>query len=71
MSCRSCQSNHRKVFYSEINIHIPGLHSLSEKSVWAFPQLLVCLDCGFTELHIEQTELSQLGDGIDEQESAA
>jgi len=71
MSCKSCQSLHQTLFHSEINIHIPGLHTLSAKSVWAFPQLLVCLDCGFTELHLDEAELSQLADGLDQQENAA
>ena len=71
MFCKSCHSKHQAVFDSEINIHIPGPHSLSTRSVWAFPQLLVCLDCGFTEMHMDRAELSQLEDGLDQQENAA
>lgn len=71
MSCRSCQSQHQSSFHSEINIHFPGLQNLSRKSVWAFSELLVCLDCGFTELQLDRAELCELSEGIDAQENAA
>ena len=71
MFCKSCQSQRQTALDSEINIHIPGPQNLSTKSVWAFPQLLVCLDCGFTELNIERAELSQLADSLDQPENAA
>jgi hypothetical protein len=71
VSCRSCESKHQTTFLSEINIHIPGFHNLSTKPVWAFPKLLVCLDCGFTELRFGRAELCELEEGIDAQENAA
>ena len=61
MACRSCASGKQKGFPSEINIHPPrGLEYLSSPSVFAFPSLLVCLDCGFTELVLEERERNAL-----------
>jgi len=61
MACRSCASGKQKEFPSEINIHPPrGLEYLSSPCVFAFPSLLVCLDCGFTELVLEERERNAL-----------
>jgi hypothetical protein len=60
MSCQSCQSEHQSYFNGEIAIHFPGLKGLDKPLVWVFPRLLICLDCGFTEFVIPETELRQL-----------
>jgi hypothetical protein len=57
MSCKSCQSQNQRTFGAEIAIHLPGL---STPHVFLFPKLLVCLDCGFTEFSIPETELPRL-----------
>ena len=69
MDCRNCGSAKQKEFPSEVNIHPPrGLKYLSSPCVLAFPQLLVCLDCGFAELALEESERSELvqhyGEGL-------
>ncbi len=71
MSCNACQSENQRKFSSEINIHFPGLKGLDKPTVWAFPELMVCLDCGFTEFLIAQTELQLLAAGIDAHETVA
>lgn len=43
-------------------MHFPGLKNLGKLPVFVFPQLLVCLDCGFTELNLPQTEVRLLGE---------
>lgn len=63
MSCKSCQSTQQSTFPTEINIHFPGRENLTKTSVWAFPKLLVCLNCGFTEFVLEPPELSRLKEG--------
>ena len=63
MPCRDCQSENQKTFPAEINIHFPGLKNLDKPTVWAFPELLVCLDCGFTELQLKEKEFSLLAEG--------
>ena len=60
MSCRSCHSANQSQFPSEINIHFPGKENLTKQTVWVFPKLLTCLDCGFTEFFVADTELHKL-----------
>ena len=64
MSCRLCRSENQKTFPSEINVHFPGASNLTKRTVWAFPNLLVCLDCGFTEFTLAETEMKLLDNGI-------
>ena len=63
--CRSCQSAKQRTFDSEIAIHFPGLEGLHEPIVWVFPKLLVCLNCGFTEIAIPEAELRRLVESIE------
>ena len=60
MSCKSCESENQRNLNGEIAIHFPGLEGLDKPIVWVFPKLLVCLDCGFTEFAIPESELRQL-----------
>jgi hypothetical protein len=63
MSCKSCQSENQRTFNGEIAIHFPGLKGLDKPIVWVYPKLLVCLNCGFTEFAIPETEFRQLMEG--------
>jgi hypothetical protein len=60
MPCKSCQSSNLCNFNAEINIHFPGLDGLTKPTVWVFPKLLVCLDCGLTEFLVPTDELLRL-----------
>lgn len=60
MSCRSCGSDNQSAFNCDINIHFP--QNLS-KATRAFPELVICLDCGFTEFRLAETELRQVAEG--------
>jgi hypothetical protein len=60
MPCILCASNHQAEFAAEMNIHFPGLKNLDKPSVWTFPKLLVCLDCGYSRFTIPETELALL-----------
>jgi hypothetical protein len=57
MPCKSCQSENQRSFNSEINLHFPGLRGLDQPVMLVFPQLLVCLDCGFTEFQMQEKEV--------------
>jgi hypothetical protein len=63
MSCLLCASGNHGEFASEIVIHFRGLKNLDKPTVWLFPKLLVCLDCGFSQFAIPQTELALLAGG--------
>ena len=43
--------------------HFPGLEGLDKPIVWVFPKFLDCLDCGFMEFAIPETELRLLAEG--------
>jgi hypothetical protein len=60
MSCRACRSVDQREFPAELNIHLPGPENFETPTVWAFPTLLVCLNCGFTEFFISNAEVRQL-----------
>jgi hypothetical protein len=69
MTCMSCRSDNQAEFNSEINIHFPGLKGVDRPTVWVFPKLAVCLNCGLAEFVICKTELLQLSQ-IDDLRSA-
>ena len=60
MACKSCGSDNQSKFGAEINIHFPGRAGLDMPPVLVFPKLLVCLDCGFTEFTVPETEFHRL-----------
>lgn len=60
MSCKSCHSNEQRLFTAEINIHFSRRDGWERPTVWAFPEIVVCLNCGFTELSLSETELQLL-----------
>jgi hypothetical protein len=63
MACPSCRSNSQRVFPAEANIHFPGREGLDKPTVWAFPQMLICLKCGLTQFVIREAELRELNEG--------
>ena len=64
-SCLSCQSANQIEYPAEINIHFPGINGLKIPTVWVFPRLQVCLDCGFTQFIIPDAELETLANRDD------
>ncbi len=67
MPCKSCQSENQSMFSGEIAIHFPGLKGLDKPIVWVFPKLVICLNCGFTEFLVPESELRLLADGTEAQ----
>jgi hypothetical protein len=63
MACRQCSSGNQGKFGTEMNIHFPGVEGLQKATVWVFPQVMVCLDCGFAEFTVTETELHRLAKG--------
>jgi hypothetical protein len=63
MSCLMCASPNQTEFGTEILVHFHGLKNLNKPPVWVFPQLLVCLDCGFAGFTTPERELAILAGG--------
>jgi hypothetical protein len=58
LPCLSCSSLRKMEFSGEICLHFPGgLKSLDNPQVWAFPQVVVCLDCGSARFTVPEKEL--------------
>jgi len=60
MPCSSCLSNNQAEFPAEINIHFPGSDSFTKPTVWVFPKVVVCLDCGCSRFITPENELARL-----------
>jgi hypothetical protein len=60
--CRFCKSASLGVqkFNAEIALHFPGLGGLNKPIVWAFPKVIVCLECGFAEFAVPNDSLETL-----------
>ena len=70
MSCLSCGSGNQAEFSAEMIIHFSGLKNLDKPGVWAFPKLLVCLDCGSSRFTTPKTDLALLARGRSSQAGA-
>jgi hypothetical protein len=60
MACKKCSSENQSTLKGDVAIHFPGLKGLDKPIVWVYPKLLVCLNCGFTEFAIPETDLRRL-----------
>ena len=63
MPCKACGSENLGKFMGEIAIHFRGLKNINKPHVWVFPEVVVCLNCGFAEFAVPETELSLLSKG--------
>ena len=63
MPCKLCGSENLGKFTGEIAIHFRGLKNINEPHVWVFPELVVCLNCGFAEFAVPESELHLLTKG--------
>ena len=70
MTCRSCGSANQAEFPTEMIIHFEGGGNIDNPGVWAFPKLLVCLDCGFLQSTVPAPQLASLVAGISDRERA-
>ena len=62
MACRKCSSANQGKFDVEMNIHFPGYEGLQKPTVWLFPEVVVCFDCGFGAFTVSETELPRLAE---------
>jgi hypothetical protein len=50
-------------FSSELMIHFPGLEHLQNPGVLILPRMMVCLNCGFSQFKIRESETALLASG--------
>lgn len=63
--CKSCTSSRRMEFRGEICLHFPGgLESLDKPLVWAFPKVIVCLDCGLAQFTVPEAEVKLIEENL-------
>jgi hypothetical protein len=53
-------SENQNSFGGEIALHFRGLAGLNKPIVWVFPQVLVCLNCGFAEFVVPEEQKKTL-----------
>ena len=63
MPCKQCHAEKTGTFSGEVAIRFPGLNGLKKPILLVFPDLVVCLHCGFTEFTVAANELSVLVTG--------
>ena len=70
MSCLLCASDNHAEFGGEILSYFRGLKNLDKPSVWVFPKLFVCLDCGSSRFMPPESELALLARGAPAREGS-
>jgi len=60
MACKRCGSEAQKQLDGELTATLPDVKGLNASPVYSTDHILVCLDCGFTELTIAKPELERL-----------
>jgi hypothetical protein len=60
MHCELCRSGNQAEFSAEMMIHFSGLRNIDDSGLLAFPKILVCLNCGFSQFVMTQAELARL-----------
>jgi predicted nucleic-acid-binding Zn-ribbon protein len=63
MACKSCGCQNQQHFSGELTIASFAIEKLKQTPVYVVHKILVCLDCGYTELIVPAAELVQLRKG--------
>ena len=63
LCCANCGSAKLQTFSTEANIHFPGPANLARASVFVFPKMIICLDCGQITSKLSENELRMLRQG--------
>ena len=64
MACKSCSSDKQQYFSGELSVTFLPIEKLKQAPVYVVQKILVCLDCGYTELIVPTAELDQLRQGM-------
>jgi hypothetical protein len=60
VTCKCNSSDRQSTLNGEVAIQPPGLKGLDKPTVFVFPKLVVCLQCGLTEFTVPERELRLL-----------
>jgi hypothetical protein len=63
MPCKACKSENLQKFEGELTASLPGAKAVSIPPVYVCQSVLICLDCGFSELIVPTSELHALKRG--------
>ena len=63
MACRYCGSGNVSDFNADICLHFPGFTGLSKPALFVFPRVVVCLQCGFAEFTVPESQRQLLAEG--------
>ena len=66
MACKACVSERQQDFSGELAVVFPGVQRINLSPVYVCQKILVCLDCGYTELVFPAAELEKLKNGMEE-----
>jgi hypothetical protein len=58
--CTSCSSKKQRKLNAELALHFPGRKGLDKPVVLAFPEVLICLNCGFAVFALAGAPLKEL-----------
>jgi hypothetical protein len=51
-------------FGAEIGVHFSGLANLDKPTLFVFPTITVCLNCGYSVFPMPERELSAIKEGV-------
>jgi hypothetical protein len=60
MSCNKCTSKNEQTFKSEFVLNFHEVENLSRGPIYVCEDIVVCLDCGHSEVSIPRQELARL-----------
>ena len=52
------------MFTAEMNIHFPELENIDTPTVWVFPPVAICSNCGASEFVVHGEPLRELREGL-------
>jgi len=65
MACEACSSENQQNFSGELTVPFPGVKRYNLSPVYVCQRVLVCLDCGYTELVVPAPQLEKLRKGME------
>ena len=70
MPCKCGSANQLKGLAGEMGIHFRGLTNIDKPTVWVFPELVVCSNCGIAQFVVPEDVLTELR-GLSKDDAAA